>query len=508
MTELGAIACGHPVTAAAAEEILREGGNAFDAVIAAQLAACVCEPVLCSLGGGGFLLAHRRGDAPVVYDFFAQTPGHRRRDEDLDFFPIHADFGTTTQEFHIGVGSVATPGAVMGLFEIHRDLATLPMERLAAPAIAAARDGVAVNELQASIFEIVGPIYRATPEARRTYADVDEGTVLRQPALASTLETLAREGPGLFYEGEIAAAIADLCQKGGHLGREDLRSYRVIRRRPITLDYRRATVMTNPPPSAGGLLIGFALKLLEAATMEPFGTAAHVAMLAEVMHRTSQARVDVLASAKASAGDELDPSLLGRYRSRVLDAPRFNRGTTHVSVVDAAGNVAAMTLSNGEGCGHMVPGTGIMLNNMLGEEDINPEGLGDWPVDTRMTSMMAPTLIEQGDDRRIALGSGGSNRIRTAILQVVSNLLDFGDDVDVAVHRPRLHFEREILSAEGELPPASLAELADQVGELQQWPGRNLFFGGVHVVEQNEGRLRAAGDPRRGGVGKVVTAAG
>ena len=505
MPDLGAIACGHPVTAAAAEEILLEGGNAFDAVIAAQFAACVSEPVLCSLGGGGFLLAHRPGDSPVVYDFFAQTPGRRRRDDHLDFFPIHADFGTTTQEFHIGVGSAATPGSTRGMFEIHRDLGTLPMERLLAPAIVAARDGVMVNELQASIFEIVRPIYRATPEAKDTYADIEEGTLLKQPALASTLESLARSGPELFYEGEIAAAIADLCGKGGHLGREDLRDYRVIKRRPITLDYRGTTIMTNPPPSSGGLLIGFALKLLDAARIAMFGTPEHVAMLAEVMHCTNQARVDVLA--RTNAANELDPDLLDRYRKRILDEPRFNRGTTHISVVDEAGNVAAMTLSNGEGCGSMIPGTGIMLNNMLGEEDINPEGLGAWPVDTRMTSMMAPTLIEQGNDRRLALGSGGSNRIRTAILQVISNLLDFHDDVSEAVHRPRLHFERGVFSAECELAVASLAALKDHLGELHQWPERNLFFGGVHVVEQNGGRLSAAGDTRRGGVGKVVTTA-
>ena len=503
MRELGAVACGHPVTAAAAEEILLEGGNAFDAVVAAQFAACVCEPVLCSLGGGGFLLAHPRGAPAVVYDFFAQTPGRRRPDADLDFFPIRADFGTTTQEFHIGVGSVAAPGAIRGMFEIHCDLGTLPMERLVVPAVAAARDGVAINELQASIFEIVGPIYRATREATQTYAAVEEGALLRQPALAGTLEALARTGPELFYEGEIAAAITDLCSKEGHLDREDLRAYRVIRRRPIALDYRGSTILTNPPPSSGGILIGFALKLLDAVRIAEFGTPEHVARLADVMHCTNQARVDVLAS--TNAAHELDPELLARYRTEVLEAPRFHRGTTHISVVDAAGNVAAMTLSNGEGCGSMVPGTGIMLNNMLGEEDINPQGLGAWPVDTRMTSMMAPTLIEEGGDRRLALGSGGSNRIRTAILQVISNLLDFRDDVSRSVDRPRLHFEREVLSAEGDFPGASIATLEDHVGELHRWPDRNLFFGGVHVVEQDGERFHAAGDPRRGGVGKVVT---
>jgi len=506
MPELGAIACGHPITAAAAEEMLREGGNAFDAAIAAQFAACVVEPVLASLGGGGFLLAHPTDAAPCVYDFFVQTPCHKRDPAELDFFPIHADFGTTTQEFHIGLGSTATPGSVAGMFEIHRDLGSLPMSRIIEPAVRAAREGVLVNELQANIFDIVRPIHVATPEARTAYDEVREGHLLRQPALAGTLEALGREGSALFYDGEIGANLLRLCaDSGGHLEARDLREYAVIRRKPLTLAYRDAQVLTNPPPSSGGILIGCALALMSERDISRagFGSADHLATLAETMHRTSQARVDLLAHADRTG--KLDASLLARYREQVLNQPRFNRGTTHVSIVDNAGNVAAMSLSNGEGCGTLIPGTGVMLNNMLGEEDINPAGLGDWACGVRMTSMMAPTLVEHDSRGRMALGSGGSNRIRTAILQVVSNLIDFGDEPVAAVARPRLHFERELLSAEGGFDPAVLAELAAQVAELHQWPGQNLFFGGVHVVAHSDGSLRAAGDTRRGGVGVVVS---
>ncbi|MCZ6457767.1 MAG: gamma-glutamyltransferase, partial [Gammaproteobacteria bacterium] len=146
MSILGAIACGHPQTAAAAEEILLDGGNAFDAIIAAQLMACVTEPVLASLGGGGFLLAQAQGTAPRIYDFFPQTPLRRAADQEL--YPIEANFGTATQTFHIGLGSAAVPGSVAGIFAVHEALATLPLARLVEPAVNAARNGIIINDFQ------------------------------------------------------------------------------------------------------------------------------------------------------------------------------------------------------------------------------------------------------------------------------------------------------------------------------------------------------------------------
>jgi gamma-glutamyltranspeptidase/glutathione hydrolase len=502
---LGAVACGHPVTASAAAEILAEGGNAFDAVIAAQFAACVAEPVLASVGGGGFLLAHPAGGAPVIYDFFVQTPRTPGEVSTVEFHPVHADFGTATQEFHIGLGAAATPGSLAGMESIHNELASLPMARLVEPAARAAREGVPIEALQASIFEIVKPIYAASSEARTIYGGIEEGRLLVQSDLADTLEQVAHQGAGRFYRGDFADAVARLAREGGgHLCMEDLTGYRVVKRRPLRLGHANATVLTNPPPSSGGILIGFGLQLIEAmgVARQPFGSATHLAIMAEAMAATNQARVDVLATAEDRAG--LDPALIERYRREILGAPRFNRGTTHISVVDGQGNAAAMTLSNGEGCGVVVPGTGVMLNNMLGEEDINPGGFGEWPPDQRLTSMMAPTLVETAAGTRLALGSGGSNRIRTAILQVVSNLLDFGDAVETAVRRPRLHMEGDLLSIESGFDDDATRAIENGPATVHQWPGQSLFFGGVHVAEQAEGRFRAAGDPRRGGVGRLV----
>jgi gamma-glutamyltranspeptidase / glutathione hydrolase len=236
MKHSGVVACGHGETARAAELMLREGGNAFDAVIAAFLSACVAEPVLASLGGGGFLLAHTRDRGAVIYDFFAQTPQKPLPEDRLDFYPIHADFGTTTQEFHIGLASIATPGAIKGIFKIHRDLGSMPMRDLAAPAIEAARNGVVMSAFQAYILDIVSPILNATDESRNQFLShvdanslIGEGELLRQPQLADFLEALAYEGEDLFYRGEVAHSISRLCADGGgQLTQQDLADYRVV----------------------------------------------------------------------------------------------------------------------------------------------------------------------------------------------------------------------------------------------------------------------------------------
>lgn len=510
MQTRGVVAAGHQITAQAAAEILEEGGNAYDAILAAALAATVAEPVLCSLGGGGFLLARPASGTPRVYDFFVQTP--QQKAAEVDFHPILADFGTAQQEFHIGLGSCATPGVVRGLFRVHRDLGSLPMTRIAAPAVRAARHGVRLNRLQAYIFSIVAPIYTATPEAAGIYAGghldgglVREGESLLQPQLADSLEALAREGEGLFYEGEMARAMLDLMANRGHLRTDDLRDYRVECRRPLQLDYRGARIYTNPPPSSGGILIAFALKLLETVPVAElgFGSAAYLRLLSEIMALTNRARLEAHVEETSPQSHPewlLDAGLLARYREEVHGLAASLRGTTHISVLDGQGNAAAMTLSNGEGCGHLIPGTGIMLNNMLGEEDLNPHGFHQWPANTRMTSMMAPTLIEGEELGTVVTGSGGSNRIRSAILQLLVKLVDFRLGLEAAVDSPRVHREAGLTSIEGGFDAAAVEQARAALEPCAVWQERNLFFGGAHTVMQRGDKMAGAADPRRDGV--------
>jgi gamma-glutamyltranspeptidase/glutathione hydrolase len=511
------VAAGHEHTAQAAELVLCDGGNAFDAVLAAYFAACVAEPILVSLGGGGFLLAQTVDRQPWIHDFFVQTPRRQRPSQELDFRPIVADFGTAQQEFHIGLGSIAVPGAIRGLFGIHRELCSMPMRELVQPATDLGRTGVPVDALQAYIFSIIEPIYLSTPAAREIYEShrspghlLGEGEILRMPELAQFLETLAIEGEDLFYRGEVAEWIAATCRSsGGHLTIEDLLAYEGVRREALQVDYRRARVFTNPPPSSGGILIAFALRMLEVVPAEQFvfGTAAYLRLLAEVMALTQRARIEAHLDATTRqpvASHLLDPDYLDRYRAEVSGHASALRGTTHIGVIDKQGNVAAMTVSNGEGCGTMVPGTGIMLNNMLGEEDLNPDGFHRWPENQRMTSMMAPSLVSFAGERLVAIGSGGSNRIRTAVLQVLLNLIDHGMGLERAVWSPRIHFEGGQLNIESGFDPTAVRELERQYENARCWESRNLFFGGAHCVEREVGGLNGAGDPRRGGACRVV----
>jgi len=518
----GVIAAGHPETVRAAAIILEEGGNAFDAVLAAVYASCVAEPVLASLGGGGFLLARPTEEDkgnPLLYDFFTQTPKNKISAGELDFHPIIADFGPATQEFHIGMGSIATPGMVKGLFQIHRDLCTMPMARITEPAVSLARDGFLVNRLQAYMFQIVGPIFMATPASRKIFASrqepddpMGEGETMSNPDFAAVLEALADEGEALFYEGDIARAISDDCRNhGGQLTRQDFQGYRIKKRKPLTVDYRGARLYTNPPPSSGGILIGFALELMKEVDLKPFGfgSADHLQHLAKIMGLTNKARVEsgfYDAPDEKAARNLLDANFIAAYKAEVLGRPECLKGTTHISVIDAAGNAAAMTLSNGEGAGYIAPGTGIMLNNMLGEEDINTQGFHQWPADTRPCSMMAPSVVIDGAGRMVALGSGGSNRIRTAILQVLVNLLDYSMSVEEAVAAPRMHFENGLLNIERGFDEGTVGAFGAAFQEIKQWDEKNLFFGGVHAVSFNAqtSEFTGAGDPRRGGDAVVV----
>jgi gamma-glutamyltranspeptidase/glutathione hydrolase len=500
----GAVAAGHPKTAEAAKLILEAGGNAFDAALAALCAACVVEPVLTSLAGGGFLLARHADGKAKLFDFFVQTPLHKRPVDQIGFHPIVADFGTAQQEFHIGMGSVATPGTVRGLFEVHRQLGTLPMGRLMEPAIGYAREGIMTNALQAYIFSIVAPIYIATGESRKVYGRgqrrdrlCKEGEVLIQPELADTLEILAIEGDRLFYEGEIAKRLVELNRlDGGHLTEEDLHGFQTEVRQPLSHKYRDTQIYSNPPPSSGGMLIRFAQQLLATlGTAEPaFGSKDHLLALALVMEQTNLAR----RRHRVHEGT-WDEGLLQQYLAVIRDHPVTARGTTHISVIDGEGNAASLTLSNGEGCGHLLPGTGIMLNNMLGEEDLNPGGFHHWQENVRVSSMMAPSLALD-NNRLIAIGSGGSNRLRTAILQTLCNMIDFDMPVEKAVAAPRIHYERDRISIEPGFPAESVDALIAAFPEYHLWSEKNLFFGGAHTVLFNGTGFEGSGDPRRGGV--------
>lgn len=511
------VASGHLLTTEAAAEVLREGGNAVDAVIAATWMACVAEPVLASAGGGGFSLSSLGGERPKILDFFTQTPRNRIEEHAADFYPVHVDFGATTQEFHIGKASTATPGVVRGLFALHRQQATLPMQRLTAPAVEAAKNGVEVSDYQAYMFKLIAPIFMTTAGSRDVYASqrisgeiVQAGEMVKTPDFADFLDTLAREGERFFYEGEIAQKICGEPAQGSALHEADLQQFQAIWREPVderlSLPGGDWRIFSNPLPSAGGSLILFALDLLAESfdlAKPKFGESSHLAWLQAAMQLTSEARLAATPSGELQGGRLAD--LQAMYRRGIKKA---FRGTTHISVMDADGGFAAVTVSNGEGCGELVPGTGMMLNNMLGEEDVNPGGFFQWQPNTRMSSMMAPTLALKDNGDALLSGSGGSNRIRSAILQVLANTLFFDLPLDIAVSAPRIHEERGTTYVEGGFTDEAITEFLQSCPQPRRWEDKNMFFGGAHSVLRQAGRagkaLQAVGDLRRGGVAELV----
>jgi gamma-glutamyltranspeptidase / glutathione hydrolase len=494
----GVVAAGHPLTAEAGASVLRDGGNAVDAAVCAVLASFAVESPLTGFGAGGHMMVHEGGETTLI-DFFVAAPGLDGIERGAELVPVPVRFDAeTTQTFFVGPASCGVPGTAAGLAHALERFGTRPLGELVGLGVRLAREGAPINRGQAYILDILGPIHERMPGTRELYAPqgrpLGEGDVFRFPDLAETLERYGAEGAEPFYRGEIAAAISDfVVGNGGLVGPGDLASYKAIERKPIDAPFRGTQVLTNPPPSSGGILIAYTLGLLER-----FGPQSGPEQLVLAMEGANSRRDLAFAASLYEEGMEvgfLDPIGLDLAAADLLGS------TTHISVLDGDGNCATVTCSNGSGSGVLVPGTGVILNNMLGEEDLNPAGFHAIAPGRRVPSMMAPTVVLRDGEIVLALGSAGSNRIRSAILQTVVRTVEQGYPVDAAVEAPRLHFEGGIVQAEKGVDPAALDRIEGRGWEVARWPSLNLFFGGVQAVSRDPatGELSGGGDPRRGG---------
>jgi gamma-glutamyltranspeptidase / glutathione hydrolase len=515
----GAVAAGHALTAEAGAEVLRRGGNAVDAAVCAVLTSFATESPLTGFGAGGFMLVHT-GTEDVLLDFFVEVPGRGGTDHRTDLVPVSVLFDETPQVFNIGASSCAVPGTAAGLAEALERFGSMPMSELVEPGVRLAREGVEVTPMQAYLFTVLEPILTEFEETRELYAPrgriLEEGDVFRFPDLADALERYAAEGPEPFYRGEIAKAIAEwVTPRGGTLGTEDLAAYEPIARDPVAARFRGTEVLTNPPPSSGGILIGLCLELLER-----LGSAS-VEDVVAVMGVANRSRLGDFHERLYHAGfehDFLDPARLDGLAADLReqggpDTADHTQGgsgsTTHLTVVDGEGRCATVTCSNGTGSGMLVPGTGVHVNNMLGEEDLNPLGFHVLEPGRRMTSMMAPTVVLRDGELEAALGSGGSNRIRSAVLQVILRLVADGMPAQDAVEAGRVHFEDGVVHAEPGVDTEALERLEAGGLPVTRWRRRNLFFGGAQTVARDPatGELAGGGDPRRGGAVALASAA-
>ncbi len=483
-SETGVVAAGHPLTAQAGARVLREGGNAVDATVAAMLTSFVTESLLTGLGAGGYMLVAGGGVRPTLLDFFVQAPTRIGDGSEAELLGVDVSFGDAEQVFYIGPASCGVYGTPAGVCEAMRRWGTMPLEDLAEPAARLAREGVVLNAGQAYVAEILVDLLTSTPECAALWAPggrlLREGGLMRNPELGDALARLARDGAEPFYRGDIAASVCDwLTDRGGSLSAADLAGYEAIEREPVRMAYRDREILTNPPPSAGGTLLAYALALLDRGPAPP----------------TLRAVVDAMAAAQSERTPEFVEGLdqegfLERFLASRLGS------TTHISVIDAHGCACSATCTNGEGSGVVVPRTGMHINNVMGEEDLNPLGFHLHPAGRRMPSMMAPSVVMRDGEVELVLGSAGSNRIRSALLQTIVGVVDHGLPVREAVAAPRVHFEDGVVFAE---PGIELDGLAADV-RVVRFGALNLFFGGVQAAQRQGTRMTGAGDPRRGGV--------
>ncbi len=493
----GVVAAGHPLTAEAGAKTMRDGGNAVDAAVAAVLASFAVESPLTGFGAGGFMMVSR-AEETVLIDFFVAAPGRDGVERTTNLVPVPVHFDEeTVQTFYVGPASCGVPGTAAGLEMALRRFGTAPLADLTGAGIELAREGAPINAEQGYILDILWPIHERLSETRELYAPrgqpLGEGDVFRFPELAEALERFGAEGAEPFYRGEVATALSSyVMEHGGALGSTDLATYEAIERRPIHAPFRGTEVLTNPPPSSGGILIAYSLGLLERLS-ERSGPEQLVA----AMDAANRVRGEEFA--EALYGEGLEESLLDPQRLD-LRAGDLLGSTTHIAALDADGMCASVTCSNGSGSGVLVPGTGVILNNMLGEEDLNPLGFHAIVPGRRVPSMMAPTVVRRDGEIELGLGSAGSNRIRSAIVQTVVRAVEQGMSASEAVQAPRLHIEQGIVQAEPGIDEEALARIEARGIPVLRRPRINLFFGGVQAVARDRtGAMSGGGDPRRGG---------
>src|SRR5215213_4194873 len=514
----GVVAAGHPLTAEAGAQVLRDGGNAVDAAICAVLTSFVCESQLTGFGAGGFMMVHQAGEEDTLIDFFVAAGGADGVERNAELVPIPVYFDETPQTFYCGAPSCGVPGTAKGLEHVWHRFGTMPLERLARPGIELGREGVRLTAAAEYFHEILHPILVSTPECAALYTpdgrQLVEGDTFHYPEMAEALERFAAEGSEPFYRGEVARQVCEwIRERGGTLGMDDMAAYEPIERVPVGARFRGHDILTNAPPSSGGILIAYSLGLLErlgsSSGVEEIVAATEAANArrtddfheglhdADYVRRFLDADLDAVA-AQIQSGEWVG----GHGGAGGPDEPQDHIGsTTHLAIMDADGNCASVTCSNGTGSGVVVPGTGVHVNNMLGEEDLNPQGFHRIPPGRRVSSMTSPTLALRDGEVVLGLGSAGSNRIRSAILQTVVRVLEQGMDAQQAVVAGRLHFEAGTVQAEPGVDDAGLDDLERRGVPVIRWKRKNLYFGGAQAVvrEPATGVLNGGGDPRRGG---------
>ena len=498
------IAAGDKATVESARIVLDAGGNAFDATVAACFTAMLAEPVLTSAGGGGFLNAYPADGKPILFDFFVNTPSGSV--DNIDFIETIVDFGTTKQTFHTGRGSVAVPGAVAGLFHVQQRLGNIPIRIVMEPVIDLAKNGIHLSSEQVDLLRLLQPIMTYDEIGREMF--INDGVLIsgndkfRNTKFADFLDVLIHEGTELFYKGEVAKNILAKLGDGGLICRDDLSKYEVVERKPLKTPFHDYLIFGNPPPALSGILMDVTLTLLESSASKKF---IPISLLVKALEITDIVRGERLKELPTERTEKLTQSEFFKDYLEMLSSSKLGEtgtkpdphscgSTTHISILDRQGNAVSVTTTNGAGSGIFIPETGIMLNSMLGEQDLNPNGFHQYTKGIRLSSMISPIIVTDRGKPVLVTGSAGSNRIRSAVIQVVCNMLCNKMGVEDATIAPRVHLEGNTLHMEPGILEDDLAKIKGRY-KVERWDQLNLYFGGANTVS-----LRGSeGDPRRGG---------
>ena len=506
-----AAAAGTPYAAEAAAETYRAGGNAADAAVAAAAAVGVTEPLMSSIGGGGFALVRDTlGEAELI-DYYDVMPG-----QGLPASAFGAGGSPQTMILKYGAGvrsivggaSSAVPGSLRGWETILARHGRLGLKEALAPAVRFAREGFRVCKTSALWFGVAEEVLRLTEETRKHFYKgkrvYREGEQMRFPDLADTLEAVGEGGVGIFYEGELARRIsAYMLQMGGVITEEDLAGYEAIVREPMSVRYGAGAMYTNGPPSAGGPTLAQMLKVVSAYDLATMPQSEYVRVMTGAMKLALRDRETAYldGSENRRVAERLTGEEYAAEQRRRIFSAFGSPNTTHLACVDSEGLAVSITASMGYGSGLVVPGTGIPMNNTLGEPELNPKGFHALQPGERLISNMSPTVVSSEEGGIIALGSPGASRIPTAILQTVINVLDFGMALEGAVLAPRFHAEGDLFAYEAGARTADL----DSYERVLSYETPNMFFGGVNAVRRTpNGRFEAAADPRRSGGTAIV----
>lgn len=508
-----ALACVSQDAADAGARVADRGGNAVDAALAASLTAVVTHPGMCSLGGGGFVTIWPADGEPVTVEGGLEMPGRGLPADRFGDGGVRAEMGyggglTTV----VGPGSVATPGLLAACSRAAERYGELAWSELLAPAEARAREGFPLPpSCHAFLVHAYEPIYARDARSRAALGDgsgglKEAGGIVRVPRLAETLRALAEEGVGLLYGGELGRRVADHVREGGGvLTLDDLAAYEPVEREPLEAALDGWRVATNPPPALGGAALAAMLRLCADRPRGAAWTPEDVLHLVRVQETVlGLQREHVEATDDPAAVAEM---LLTRDRADGGGRGRGPAATLHTSAVDEDGTVCSVTLSDGYGSGVMPPGTGMWLNNCLGERELNPRGFHSREPGTRLPSNMTPTVAEGPDGERLAVGSPGAERIPTAVLQVLLDHVRLGMPLREAVARPRVHAdpgpEATDVAFEPGVPTEALEGAVGRDGrplELRRFPEPSMYFGGVEVAAWSpDAGFSTGADPRRTG---------